>query len=272
MTDQQAQETYTHGYRSAVRNQQTRTAEDQGAFFIRHLRTGMKILDCGCGPGTITVGLADVVNPGQVVGIDSGEDVIDQAKKLVEERTNLEFKVASVYEIPFPDGHFDGVLVHKVLEHVAEPETVMKEVTRVLKPGGVVGARSTDQGTRNIHPWSEAINDMFDNLQDRWQKNGGNPFFGRTQQSVMRKAGSERLETTHRAEIATADRWLQEFEKIWSGDYEEWVNRGFLTEAQASDPEEMTTVKSDLKAFVADPDWSFVTSLDYETVGWKPQA
>ncbi|MCH8910126.1 MAG: class I SAM-dependent methyltransferase [Chloroflexi bacterium] len=272
MTGQQPQETYTHGYQSAVRYQQTRTAEDQAAFFVRHLHTGMTILDCGCGPGTITVGLADVVDPGLVVGIDLGEEVIDLANGLIGDRKNLEFQVASVYEIPFPDEHFDGVLIHKVLEHVAEPETALKEVMRVLKPGGVAGARSTDQGARNIFPWSEAINDVFDNLQDRWQKNGGNPFFGRAQQSAMRKAGFERLETTHRVEIATADRWLQEFEKIWNGDYKEWLSRDFLTEAQASDPEEMTTVKSDLKAFVADPDWSFVTSLDYETLGWKPKA
>lgn len=272
MTGQQPQETYTHGYQSAVRNQQTRTAEDQAAFFVRHLHTGMTILDCGCGPGTITVGLADVVDPGLVVGIDLGEEVIDLANDLIGDRKNLEFQVASVYEIPFPDEHFDGVLIHKVLEHVAEPETVMKEVMRVLKPGGVAGTRSTDQGALYIFPWCEAINDVFDNLQDRWQKNGGNPFFGRAQQSVMRKAGLERLETTHRVEFANTDNWSRGFEDIWNGDYKEWLSRGFLTKDQASDPEQMEKVKSDLKAFVADPDWSFLTSLDYETVGWKPRA
>ena len=184
----------------------------------------------------------------------------------------MEFQVASVYEIPFPDDHFDGVLVHKVLEHVAEPETVMKEVIRVLRPGGVAGARSTDQGSRNIYPWSDAINDVFDNLQHRWQKNGGNPFFGRVQQSIMRKSGLERVETSHRVETANPDDWRSDFENIWNGDYEEWLSRGFLTTGQASDSEQMETIKRDLKAFSADPDWSFLTSVDYETVGWKPEA
>ena len=270
MSDRKSKETYTHGYKSAVRNQQRRTAEDQGAFFIRHLRPGMKILDCGCGPGTITVGLADVVDPGQVVGIDTGQEAIDLANKLIGERKNLKFQTGSVYELPFPDNHFDGVLIHKVLEHVAEPETAMMEVARVLKPGGVVGARSTDQGALNIVPWSEAINDIFDNLQDRWEKNGGNPFFGRLQQSVMRKSGLERLETSHRVETANPDEWRRAFENIWNGDYEEWLSRGFLIEDQVSDPAQMTKVKSDLKAFAADPDCSFVTSVDYETTGWKP--
>ena len=89
MSDSQSRDTYTHGYKTAVRNQQRRTAEDQGAFFIQHLRPGMKVLDCGCGPGTITVGLADVVNPGQVVGIDVGQEVIDLANNWVEGRINL---------------------------------------------------------------------------------------------------------------------------------------------------------------------------------------
>lgn len=271
MSDSQSRDTYTHGYKTAVRNQQRRTAEDQGAFFIQHLRPGMKVLDCGCGPGTITVGLADVVNPGQVVGIDVGQEVIDLANNLVEGRINLEFQVASVYEIPFPNGHFDEVLVHKVLEHVAEPESVMKEVLRVLKPGGVVGARSTDQGGLYIYPWSDAINDMFENLQDRWQRNGGNPFFGRAQQSTMRKSGFERVETTHRVEFANRADWLQDFENIWNGDYEEWLGRGFLTEKQVSNSKDMAKIKSDLKAFSADPDSTFITSLDYETIGWKPQ-
>ena len=98
MTGQSPNETYTHGYRSAVRNQQRRTAGDQGAFFTQHLRPAMRLLDCGCGPGTITVGLADVVAPGQVVGIDVGEDAIDMANGLIGERDNLEFQVASVYD------------------------------------------------------------------------------------------------------------------------------------------------------------------------------
>jgi ubiquinone/menaquinone biosynthesis C-methylase UbiE len=60
---------YVHG--SAFDAQLTRrTAAREGAFFLPHLRPGMRVLDCGCGPGSITVGLAAAVAPGQAVGID----------------------------------------------------------------------------------------------------------------------------------------------------------------------------------------------------------
>ena len=47
-----------------------RTAAKEGAFFLRFLRPGMRVLDLGCGPGSITLGLAEAVAPGEVVGID----------------------------------------------------------------------------------------------------------------------------------------------------------------------------------------------------------
>jgi hypothetical protein len=47
-----------------------RTAKNNAGFFVHHLRPGMRLLDCGCGPATITVGLAESVAPGETVGID----------------------------------------------------------------------------------------------------------------------------------------------------------------------------------------------------------
>jgi ubiquinone/menaquinone biosynthesis C-methylase UbiE len=47
-----------------------RTVETNASFVPPHLRPGLSVLDCGCGPGSITVGLAGRVAPGQVVGID----------------------------------------------------------------------------------------------------------------------------------------------------------------------------------------------------------
>ena len=47
-----------------------RSASPQVAFFMPHLESGMSLLDCGCGPGTITLGLAGAISPGQAVGIE----------------------------------------------------------------------------------------------------------------------------------------------------------------------------------------------------------
>src|SRR5215510_14745958 len=61
---------YTFGYSpTTVQRLARRTAARRASFFLPYLRAGMHVLDCGCGPGSITIGLADVVPPREVVGI-----------------------------------------------------------------------------------------------------------------------------------------------------------------------------------------------------------
>ena len=67
-------EQYTMGYGpAATAIMAQRTAESHAAFFLPHLEPGMSLLDCGCGPGTITLGFADLVAPGEVVGTEIEE-------------------------------------------------------------------------------------------------------------------------------------------------------------------------------------------------------
>jgi len=63
-----------------------RTAAREAAFFIPYLHRGMQVLDVGCGPGSITLGMAEVVAPGEVVGIDLQPTQIEQARALAVER------------------------------------------------------------------------------------------------------------------------------------------------------------------------------------------
>ena len=63
----------------------------------------MKLLDCGCGPGSITLELAEVVHPGNVVGIDGDTRRIEVSERLASEGgiTNVRFQMADVYDLPF---------------------------------------------------------------------------------------------------------------------------------------------------------------------------
>ena len=136
-----------------------RTASREVAFFLPHLRSGMRVLDVGCGPGSITLGLAEVVAPAEVVGVDLQPAQVEQARALAAERgvTNARFEVASVYELPFPNGSFDAVLAHGVLMGLREPVRALQELRRVLRPGGVVGVRDADMGCRHLHPRDAAL-------------------------------------------------------------------------------------------------------------------
>src|SRR5207244_6187639 len=102
-----------------------------------------------CGPGSITADLAHAVAPGEAIGIDVREDALTHARTLARERgiTNVTFRVASVYKLPYTDGSFDAAFVCAVLQHLAAPLAALEEMWRVLKPGGVIG--SVDASSTN---------------------------------------------------------------------------------------------------------------------------
>ena len=118
-----------------------RTAANEGAFFLPFLRPGMRVLDVGCGPGSITLGLAEKIAPGEIVGIDFQESQIAQAKALAASRgvENARFEIGDVYHLPFPDASFDAAFAHIVLMHIREPLRALKEKRRVLSQAALPG-------------------------------------------------------------------------------------------------------------------------------------
>jgi ubiquinone/menaquinone biosynthesis C-methylase UbiE len=111
------------------------------AFLAPQLHAGMQLIDCGCGPGSITVDLARAVAPGEAIGIDIRADALTHARTLARERgiANVAFQAASVYQLPYADGSFDAAFACAALQHLAAPVAALKEIRRVLRPGGVIG-------------------------------------------------------------------------------------------------------------------------------------
>jgi ubiquinone/menaquinone biosynthesis C-methylase UbiE len=150
-------ETYTHDFGAEfTRLHGGRTAARDAAFFLPHLRPGTRLLDCGCGPGSITVGLAEAVAPGEVIAVDIAETQLATARALAGERGvgNVDFRLGSIYELPLPDASVDAAFAHNVLEHLRAPEAALAELHRVLRPGGVVGIRDDDWGAYLLEPTS----------------------------------------------------------------------------------------------------------------------
>jgi len=174
-----------------------RTASVDAAFLLPHLRSGMGVLDVGCGPGTITLGLAESVAPGEVVGVDLQERLVERARALAGERgiANVRFDLGDAYALPFPDRSFDAALEHRVLMHLADPIRGLREVRRVLRPGGVLGLRDADVATAVLWPLTPRLERFLELRMRAFQLQGTDGRAGRKHRQLLLEAGFERPET-----------------------------------------------------------------------------
>lgn len=174
-----------------IRYLQSRGIAQAAAFFLPHIRPGMSLLDCGCGPGSITLGLAETLAPGEVVGIDRDASRIEIAEQAASERgtANVRFRTADVQALPFADTSFDAVFAHAVLQHVKEPLRALAEMHRVLKPGGVLGVRDDDRGSVVIAPHAPDVVRLIELLTMVEELNGRDPRIGRRHRELLRLSG-----------------------------------------------------------------------------------
>src|SRR5579863_1623935 len=151
---------YTHGHHESVLRSHTwRTAQNSAGFLLPHLSSGQSLLDVGCGPGTITMDLAEWVAPGKVIGIDRSKEVVERARAAAEARSlsNLSFEVGDVYDLQFEDGSFDVVYAHQVLQHLSDPVRALLGMRRVLHDDGWLAIRDADYGE---FTWSPANDEL----------------------------------------------------------------------------------------------------------------
>jgi len=178
-------DTYTHGHHPAVLAVHSwRTAENSAGFLLPYLQPGQRLLDVGCGPGTITLDLAERVAPGAVVGIDNAADVIATANENAAERAGLDagrvtFRVGDVYAIDEPDDSFDVVYAHQVLQHLSDPRAALREMRRVCRPGGVVAVRDSDYAGFVWAPLDPRLDRWMALYHDLARGNGAEPDAGR---------------------------------------------------------------------------------------------
>jgi SAM-dependent methyltransferase len=161
---------YTHGHHESVlRSHRWRTAENSAGYLLPILEPGMRLLDVGCGPGTITLDLAARVAPGETIGVDRDAGVLAEAQSLLDARQvdGVELRTADAYALEFEDQSFDVVHAHQLLQHLSDPVAALSEMRRVLRPGGVLAVRDGDYGgfvwapsDPLLHRWLELYHDV----------------------------------------------------------------------------------------------------------------
>lgn len=106
---------------------------------LLELRPGLTVLDLGCGPGADLEAMAGAVGvSGRVVGVDIDAKMVEAASTRVDDHPHVEVRLGDGHALPFEDGAFDRARMDRALQHVAEPATVLSELLRVLKPGGLL--------------------------------------------------------------------------------------------------------------------------------------
>src|SRR5262245_19813169 len=176
---------------------QSRSAAAYADFLLPHLADGFRVLDVGCGPGSITVGIAPFVE--HVVGIDpKGE--FDDARRYAADHdiTNVKFRVGDVYALDFPDDEFDACLCHSMLETLDHPLDGLLEIKRVLKPGGVFGVACVEYGGLILAGPDVELLRRFYALRERlWQLEGlADPYRGRELRARRGQAGFDSVTAT----------------------------------------------------------------------------
>ena len=247
-------ETYSHGHHASVLAAHARrTAETSAAYLLPHLRPGDVLLDVGSGPGTITADLAGRVS--EVVGLDPAPAAVAAAREHVAARglTNVRVDVGDVYALDAPDGTFDVVHAHQVLQHLADPVAALREMRRVCRPGGLVAVRDADYATMTWFPETPELDEWLALYEALARRNGGEPDAGRRLKAWALVAGFEDV-------TASASVWCYaspEDLAWWTGTWAERLTASsFATgalEHGLADRPELERLAAGWLAFGADP-------------------
>lgn len=170
-----------------------RTAANSAPYLIDFIKPTDSILDVGCGSGSITLGFAQLVPQGHVIGIDVTEKELALARGAATAQgvKNVEFRFGDAHKLleDFEDDTFNIVHAHQVLFHIHEPVKVLRYMRQLTRPGGLVA--SGDSADLVFWPHNPA----FDKQKEIWYKmcdmKGTVPNAGRFSHVWVREVGFE---------------------------------------------------------------------------------
>lgn len=184
------QDRYTHGHQESVVNAHaTRTIANSAAYLAEYLAPGVDLLDVGCGPGSITAEFASRVLPGgSVLGIDYSAPVIERAEQTYGQ-SGASFQAMDLYALDIADDSYDIAHAHQVLQHVSDPVAALREMHRVVRPGGIIAVRDADYAGMHWAPESPILDRWMSIYRTVAKTNDAEPDAGRYLVKWAREAG-----------------------------------------------------------------------------------
>lgn len=155
------------------------------------LKQGDTVVDLGCGLGFDVAKMAQLVSPGgRSIGIDNSEKLLSSARRAFGDREGALFLQGDIHRLEIPSNSVDAIKVDRTLQHVEDPQKVISEMVRVLRPGGWMACAEPDWSTFVIDADS---NEMTDTVVQAWTSAFRNPHIGR---QLLRRVRAKGLENT----------------------------------------------------------------------------
>ena len=208
-----------HGHaESVLQSHRWRTVENSAAYLVPHLRSGLDLLDVGCGPGSLTVDLARRVAPGQVVGIDAAAAPLAEAcAAAAAVGVAVRFEVGDVYALEAADASYDVVHAHQVLQHLTDPVAALREMRRVCRPDGVLAVRDVDYAATTWFPADPVLDRWLELYSAVARANHAEPDAGRRLRSWAHAAGLTDVSATTSAWCFASPAERQWWGTSWAG-------------------------------------------------------
>ena len=201
---------YVHGYseREALRLGSQAATLDEIIHGDTLFPAGSLVLEAGCGVGAQSRIIAPKNPDTNFISIDISEDSVNEARRNIDflNIKNVDFRQADIFNLPFDDESFDGIIVCFVLEHLKSPQLALNELKRTLKPGGKIIVIEGDHGSTFFYPDSIAAHSAI-NCQIQLQKeSGGNSNIGRELFPLIHTAGFKNISVSPRMVYVDASR------------------------------------------------------------------
>jgi SAM-dependent methyltransferase len=184
---------YVHGYDARENGR----LQDQAGTLVELLHwdtsypVGSSVLEAGCGVGAQTLTLARNSPGARITSIDLSDASVAEARRRADAAgvTNVVFRQADIFALPFDRASFDHVFVCFVLEHLVRPIEALHALGVLLKPGGTITVIEGDHGSAYFHPDSEAAHRAIECQVELQRAAGGNAMIGRELYPMLTTAG-----------------------------------------------------------------------------------
>jgi SAM-dependent methyltransferase len=208
----EARDHYIHGTEPPEQERLAALNRITNAAFVSflHVVPGARVLEVGSGLGILAAEVASAADGVRVVGVEKSPEQISAAVQV----PGVAYVQGDARHLDFPDGSFDLVYARFLLEHVPDPEQVLREMRRVTRPGGRVAACENDISLLRVDPPCPAFEEVWAAFQRFQESLGGDSGIGRRLFRLFRAAGFSEIELSVQPEVhwfgsASFSSWIQ---------------------------------------------------------------